>query len=144
MKDKALYFFTRGLWLTLLICGIIICVLDWFLNFFVLEIDCFVSSLTIVGFVLTILVFFQGIARNTKFMKNVFKFKKDREFIFLCILSLIFSFVSCFISSIQFQYAQKFAFYALILAIIQLIGVTVSIIRIIQFNNKSLEIEDVE
>lgn len=135
------YFYTRGLCLTLFLFGLIICVSDAFLNYLTLSVDCFSSSLTIVGFVLTILIFFQGIARNTVFMENVFKYKKDREFTILCVLSLSFAFVSCIISLISHDIAYRIALGFLILSIAELIGVTISMISIIRYNNKSKKVE---
>lgn len=137
MKEFFKSLITRFSWITLIICGLIFIGFDIGFNFLSLTIDCFSAGLTIIGLVLTIFIFFHGIARNTKFMENVFKYKKDKEFNALCLCVLVFSFISCICGMFKFEIVDKIAFYSLIIAIFELLGVTISMFLIIKYNNKS-------
>lgn len=127
------FFYTRGIWLSLLILSLILIITDCIFNYIVLDIDCFTASLTIMGFVLTILVFFQGLNRDSQFMKNLIKYRKDIEFTFLCILTIVFAFISCILSMINIpgEIVSKLPIYFIIAAIFELIGVTFYMLQII-------------
>lgn len=129
------WFMTKVSSIVLFLVGLILIICDIKYHFLSITIDCFTSGLTIIGFVLTILIFFQGIGRNTKFMKNIFKYNKDKEFTWLCICVLFFAFLSCILNIFENTVVKQIAFYSLIISICELVGVAISMILIIKYNN---------
>lgn len=66
-------------------------------------------------------------------MKNLIKYHKDMEFTFLCILTIVFAFISCILSMINIsgEIVSKLSIYFIIAAIFELIGVTFYMLQII-------------
>ena len=134
MKEIFKFFLTRGLWLSFLMFSLILIGLDIRFRFFVIT-DCFAAGLTITGLILTIVVFFQSIGKDTTFMKNVYKYGKDKEFIGLCSVSLIFSFIASVLGLIANNVVKCIAFYFLVASLFELLGVIISILAIVKINN---------
>lgn len=127
------FFYTRGIWLTLLLISAVFIITDCIYDYIVVDVDCFTASLTIMGFVLTVLVFFQGINRESKFMKNLIKYKKDLEFTVLCIITISLAFVACVLSLINFNNPAiaKLPVYFILTSVFELIGVTYYMLQVI-------------
>lgn len=127
------FFYTRGIWLTLLFISAVFIITDCIYDYIVVDVDCFTASLTIMGFVLTVLVFFQGINRESKFMKNLIKYKKDLEFTVLCIITISLAFVACVLSLINFNNPAiaKLPIYFILMSVFELIGVTYYMLQVI-------------